>query len=179
MKLNLDALKILQDFKRVDPIKLTDKIPYPEVRKRVLDVVMSIGIPFNRWLGLRITEISDTRAIVVSPPTRLRQNHVGATHACCLALIGEYAAGMCIANHYGVEHHRLIIGHLSIDYHKQGRGTLTGVSPAPAHWPKLVDGEAWIEMVTEISNEKSEPVATCRTKWQLKDWTEVGKKKEK
>lgn len=179
MKFSLEALKKFSDLKEIDPIKLTDKIPYPDLRKRVLDVVMSINIPFNRWLGLKITEISDERAVVVSPPTRLRQNHVGATHACCLALIGEYAAGMCLANHYGVDEHRLIIGHLSIDYHKQGRGRLTGISKAPSEWPTLKDGEAWVEMVTEITNEKGEAVATCRTKWQLKNWSEVGKKKQK
>lgn len=164
-------------LRRVDPIKLTDKISNPAVRKRVLDAVMSLNIPFNRWVGLRIEEIDADRVVVLSPPTRLRQNHVGGTHAACLVLLGEYAAGMCIANHYGMEEHRLIIGALSIDYHKQGHGLLRGEVKAPSEWPELVDGEAWIELTTQITNEKGEDVATCRTKWQLKDWSQVGKKK--
>jgi acyl-coenzyme A thioesterase PaaI-like protein len=164
-------------LKGVDPIKLTERISNPVVRKRILDTVMSLNIPFNRWVGLRIDEIDEDRVVVLSPPTRLRQNHVGGTHAACLVLLGEYAAGMCVANHYGIEEHRLIIGSLSIDYHKQGLGLLRAEARAPSEWPSLVDGEAWIEMTTHITNEKGEDVATCRTKWQLKDWSQVGKKK--
>jgi acyl-coenzyme A thioesterase PaaI-like protein len=128
-------------------------------------------------LGLRIEEIADDRVVVVSPPRRLRENHVGGTHACCLALIGEYAAGMCIANHYGIEGQRLIIGALSIDYHKQGKGVLRGEAKAPGAWPELAADETWIDMTTEISNAWGESVATCRTRWQLKDWARVGEKK--
>lgn len=164
-------------LKRVDPIKLTEKIPNETMRKRVLDTVMCLNIPFNRWVGLRIDEISEEKVVVLSPPTRLRQNHVGGTHAACLALLGEYAAGLCVANHYGIEEHRLIIGSLSVEYHKQGHGLLRGEALAPSPWPELVDGEAWIEMTTKITNEKGEDVATCKTKWQLKDWSQVGKKK--
>lgn len=166
-----------EGLKNVDPIKLTAKIPNPAVRNRVLDIVMSFGIPFNRWLGLHIDEIGPEKVVIISPPRKLRENHVRGTHACCLALIGEYAAGMCIAHHYGVEEHRLIIGALNIDYHKQGRGTLRGEALAPTNWPELEDGEAWIDMTTKITDEKGEEVATCRTKWQLKDWSQVGKKR--
>src|SRR4051812_21031316 len=93
-------------FKKADPIKLTQKIASPTLRKRVLSTLMNFGVPFNRWLGLRIDEIGEEKVVIVSPPTRLRENHVGSTHACCLALIGEYAAGMCIANHYGIDENR-------------------------------------------------------------------------
>jgi acyl-coenzyme A thioesterase PaaI-like protein len=164
-------------LKGVDPIKLTEKIPNEKIRRRVLDKVMSLNIPFNRWVGLRIDEINDDRVVVLSPPTRLRENHVGGMHAACLALLGEYAAGLCVASHYGIEEYRLIIGSLNIEYHKQGKGLLRGVAHAPSTWPEVVEGEAWIDMETKITNEKGEDVAVCKTRWQLKDWAQVGKKK--
>jgi acyl-coenzyme A thioesterase PaaI-like protein len=181
-ELAFDALQTLSSarslFKRADPIKLTEKIPNPKIRNRVLDLVMSYNVPFNRWLGLHIDEIADNHVVITSPPTRLRQNHVGGTHACCLALMSEYAAGMCIANHYGIEEHRLIIGKLEIDYHKQGKGKLRSEAKAPAEWPELTNGEVWIDMVTEVRDEKNDLISVCKTKWQLKDWSQVGKKKQ-
>ncbi len=166
----------LLDLKKIDPIKLTARIPNETLRKRVLDVVMTVSVPFNRWLGFRFERIGEDRVVVISPPRRLRENHVGGAHACCLALMGEYAAGMCIASHYGIDGHRLIIGKLDIDYHKQGRGWLRAEASAPTAWPEPRDGEAWIDMETRITDSKDGHVATCKTKWQLKDWSRVREK---
>lgn len=171
MKLGLSSLK------KIDPIKLTAKIPNENLRMRALDVVMTLSVPFNRWLGFRFEQIGEDRVVVVSPPRKLRENHVGGAHACCLALMGEYAAGMCVAAHFGIEDYRLIIGKLEIDYFKQGRGWLRAEALAPEAWPELNDGEVWIDMSTKITDSKGDHVATCKTKWQLKNWSLVGKKR--
>ncbi len=163
----------LGSLKKMDPIKLTARIPNESLRKRALDLVMTVSIPFNRWLGFRFERIDADQVVVLSPPRKLRENHVGGAHACSLALMGEYAAGMCVAARYGIEDFRLIIGRLEIDYHKQGRGWLRAEALAPAEWPELVDGEAWIEMTTTITDSRAQPVATCKTKWQLKEWSRV------
>jgi len=158
---------------KLNPFELTQQIPFSGLRQRALDVIMNLAIPFNRWLGFRILEASSEKVVVMSPPTKLRENHVGGAHACALALMGEYAAGLCVAKHYGMTEYRLIIGQLSIDYHKQGRGRLWAEALAPETWPEVVEGEAWIEMTTQIQNQKGESIATCRTKWQLKKWDKV------
>lgn len=162
---------------KFNPFKMVEKIPSTKLRNRALDVVMTVGIPFNRWLGLRLAKVSDEQVVVVSPATTLRQNHVGGAHACALALIGEYAAGMLAARHYDPKTTRLIIGKLEIDYYKQGKGTLVGSAEAPVNWPEIVNGEAWLDMKTEITNKAGETVAICKTRWQLKDWGQVGSKK--
>jgi hypothetical protein len=151
---------------KINPFKLTQKVPSSKVRNRMLDVLLNIGIPFNRWL-------SEESVVVVAPETIVRQNHVGGAHACALALIGEYAAGVLVAQHYSFDDYRIIIGSLEVQYHKQGRGALVGTVTAPEVWPKLQDGEAWIEMKTEITNKKAELVAVCTTKWQVKSWSKV------
>jgi acyl-coenzyme A thioesterase PaaI-like protein len=170
------SLSVNQPMK-FDPIRLVDKIPNEKLRHRVLDTVLALTIPFNRWLGMRIETLEDDHVVVFSPPTRLRQNHVGGAHACSLALLGEYPAGLCVANHYGIDENRMIIAHLSIDYHKQGRGLLRAEAKAPAAWPKIDADGAWLEMKTEITDSKGDLVAVCHTRWQLKPWSAVGKGK--
>jgi acyl-coenzyme A thioesterase PaaI-like protein len=168
-----------------DPIEFTgkvvEKIPAGIVgesaRRRILDLLLTFGIPFNRWLGLRIGEIGEKRVTIVSPPSVLRRNHVGTAHACAQALIGEYAAGLLVAQRFPLDTYRMIIGRLEIDYHKAGRGTLLGISEAPAEWPELENEEGWVPMETEITDEKGELVAVCRTRWQVKSWKRIEENK--
>jgi acyl-coenzyme A thioesterase PaaI-like protein len=164
-----------------DPIdftgKLMGKIPGglagESARRRLLDLLLTLGIPFNRWLGLRIGEIGETRVTIVSPPSVLRRNHVGTAHACAQALIGEYAAGLLVAQRFPLDTYRMIIGRLEIDYHKAGHGTLYGTSKAPAQWPELENEEGWVPMETEITDEKGTLVSVCRTRWQVKSWQRI------
>lgn len=175
----------LKNLRHMNPIEISEKlasqlpgaVPKEGIRRRLLDVLLNFGIPFNRWLGLRIREFGTDHVVIESPPTTLRKNHVGSAHACALALIGEYAAGLLIAQHFPIDTHRFIIGRLDIEYKKQGRGTLSGVAQAPVEWPELQDGEAWISMQTEITDEKNETVAVCKTEWQVKSWAKVDSRK--
>ena len=64
-----------------------------------------------------------------------------------------------------------------MSYHKQGRGTLTARATLDAPELAFEAGEAWVEMITEITDEKNEKVSTCKTKWQLKEWQKVRVKK--
>lgn len=166
---HFDALTATENWAQSIPAML----PRDGIRRRALDVLLNIGIPFNRWLGLRIKEISRERVVIESPPTVLRRNHVGTAHACAQALIGEYASGLIVAQHFPLETYRMIIGRLEIDYGKAGRGVLYGVAEAPNPFPELVDEEGWVPMKTVISNEKGEEVAVCTTRWQVKSWARI------
>ncbi len=166
---------------KIDPIAITEqiagKLPGPLnnalVKNRLLDVVLNVGIPFNRWLGLRIKEFGPEGVTIESPETLLRRNHVGTAHACAQALIGEYAAGLVVAQTFPLETYRMIIGRLEIDYHKAGKGTLRGTARAPDVWPELENDEAWVEMRTEIRDEAGVEVAVCKTRWQIKSWAKI------
>lgn len=148
-------------------------LPREGIRRRTLDILLSVGVPFNRWLGFRIKEITKDRVIIESPPTVLRRNHVGTAHACAQALLGEYPAGLVVAQHFPLDTYRFIISKLDIEYFKPGRGTLTGTAHAPAVIPELENGEGWIEMQTSITNENGEQIALCKTRWQVKSWERI------
>ena len=168
---------------KFDPIAfselLTSRIPMASenVRRRILDVMLNVGIPFNRWLGLRVHEISADHVTIKSPETVLRRNHVGTAHACAQALIGEYAAGLVIAQQFPIETYRMIISKLEIDYAKPGRGTLYGTAKAPETMPELTDEEGWVDMETRITDKAGDEVSVCRTRWQVKSWAKIARQK--
>jgi acyl-coenzyme A thioesterase PaaI-like protein len=159
---------------KIDPFRVADRIPVDRLRRRALDVLLNVTVPFNRWLGFRLLAATPERVEVLSPEAVLRRNHVGGAHACALALMGEYPAGILIAQRFPIESYRVIIGELRAQYHKQGRGALRAEALAPSEWPELdEDGQAWVEMQTRITNGKGELVAECFTKWQIKEWRRV------
>ncbi len=153
--------------------QLPDALPKDGIRRRALDVLLNVGIPFNRWLGLRIKEMTHEQVVIESPATVLRRNHVGTAHACAQALLGEYPAGLVVAQHFPMESYRFIISKLEVEYVKPGRGTLLGTAKAPATWPELENGEGWVDMQTSITNEAGEQVALCKTRWQVKSWERI------
>jgi acyl-coenzyme A thioesterase PaaI-like protein len=152
---------------------LPSAFPKDGIRRRTLDILLNVGIPFNRWLGLRIKEITPDRVVVESPPTVLRRNHVGTAHACAQALIGEYPAGLVVSQHFPLDKYRFIISKLEVEYSKPGRGRLLGVAEAPVPFPELENGEGWVPMKTVITNEAGEEVAICLTRWQVKSWERI------
>jgi acyl-coenzyme A thioesterase PaaI-like protein len=152
---------------------LPQNFPREGIRRRMLDVVFNVGIPFNRWLGLKIKEFGPEKVVIESPATPLRRNHVGTAHACAQALIGEYASGLVVTQRFPMETYRIIIGKLEIEYERPGRDTLYATAEAPAEWTELKDEEGWVDMVTKITNEANESVSVCRTRWQVKSWRRI------
>jgi acyl-coenzyme A thioesterase PaaI-like protein len=162
---------------RLNPIEIANKIPYPKWRRRALDMLLTVGIPFNRWLGLQIHELSEDEVVILSPERTLRRNHVGGAHACALALMGEYPAGLLIAQNFGVDEFRIILSELHMHYNKQGHGLLKAIASSKRQWPQPdADGVLWVELDTHIYNEKNEEVAACHTRWQVKPWSLVHEK---
>lgn len=162
---------------KFDIFKLVKNVPGPKLKNKILDYTFSWAIPFNKGLGLKLKTVSPTEVIVTSKPLRKRQNHVGGAHACFLALMGEYAAGLCLAQNFSPEQYRMIIGSLKMTYHKQGRSDLISQSVAPLNLTELKQtlsqGEFWVPMVSNITDEKGDAIATCETQWQIKAWDQV------
>ncbi len=161
---------------KFDIFKIVKHIPQTKIRQKVLDYTFSWAIPFNKGLGLKLSSVTPEKVEVISRPLRKRQNHVGGAHACFLALMGEYAAGLCLAQTYSAENYRMIIGSLKVEYLKQGRGSLLSIAKRPKELPQQTSDEFWVPMKTEIMNEQNELIAICETNWQIKAWNKVRSK---
>jgi acyl-coenzyme A thioesterase PaaI-like protein len=161
-------------MRKLNPLKISQKITFPSLSRKVLNTFLSVGVPFNMGLGLDVQEITPERVKVMLPEKWRRRNHVGSAHACAIALLCEVPAGLMILQKYPIDKYRFILGGLTVNYHIQGRGPLTGEVLAPEEWPLVVDnGEIWAEFKTRVTNKKGELVADGQTKWQIKPWTTV------
>lgn len=154
---------------------MSEKLPKP-VRLMALAKALDLAVPFNFGLGIQIEKLTADEVILTSKDLRKRRNHVGSAHACFLALLSEYPAGLVIAQNYSFQNYRIIISKLEIEYFKQGRGDLRGIAKLPNVKAEFVDGEAFLDMETEILNSQNERVSICKTRWQIKEWSKVRKK---
>lgn len=144
-----------------------------------LDKVLRIGIPFNAPHGFKIKKITADEVIIALPNKKLNHNHLGGIHACAMATVGEFCAGMSLLSSFGISKYRLIMSEMNVKYTYQGRVDLEGVCS-----PRQIDVEAvrknleesgrhLQELKTIIRDLNGKEVAEVTTTWQLKNWEQV------
>jgi acyl-coenzyme A thioesterase PaaI-like protein len=162
--------------------KLIDKLIARHDRPSVmaLDKLLTLGIPFNAPHGFTIKQMDEDAVVITLPNRRLNHNHLGGIHACAMATVGEYCAGMSLLQCFGISRYRLIMSELNVKYTYQGRVDLEGVCS-----PRQIDREELAEVLeregkysqtlsTVIRERKSgKEVAVVTTTWQLKEWGQV------
>lgn len=145
--------------------------------RTLLNLVLPQVIPFNRPLGLKIQRLTRDESEVTIPFKRANKNHLGGMHACAMATVGEYAAGILILKRGDPSKIRIILKNLSVDYLKQGRGD----SVAKVQWPEEapqgslaeLDDVVDIQMKTVLSDASGTELAYIHTHWQVKPWSKV------
>lgn len=149
------------------------------VNLMALNKVLAVGIPFNAPHGFKIKEINDDAVLITLPNRKLNHNHLGGIHACAMATVGEYCAGMSLLKIFGISKYRLILSDLHVKYTYQGRSDLEGFCS-----PRQIDKEA-VKSVLEtegkhlqkletiIRDKNGKEVAIVTTTWQLKSWDQV------
>lgn len=144
-----------------------------------LNQVFKISIPFNAPHGFSIEEISTERIKISIPNRKLNHNHLGGIHACAMATLGEYCAGLWISKNLGLSKYRLILAELNVKYHYQGRTELIGecnasnLDLASIEATLQDEGKTIIPLITEIHDKNSMHVATVTSTWQVKSWDKV------
>ena len=144
-----------------------------------LNKVMAIGIPFNAPHGFKIKEINDDVIRISLPNRKLNHNHLGGVHACAMATVGEYCAGMSLLKSFGISKYRLILSDLHVKYTYQGRMDLEGsCSPRQIEQEEVkkaldAEGKYLQTLQTLIRDKNGKEVATVTTTWQLKSWDQV------
>ena len=161
--------------------KIIDKLlanPNP-INLIALDKVLRIGIPFNAPHGFKIKTLNRDAVIISLPNRKLNHNHIGGVHACAMATVGEYCAGMSLLTSFGISKYRLILSELNVKYTYQGRVDLEGIC-----YPNQIDvdavtkgleteGKYLQQLKTIIRDLNGKEVAEVTTVWQLKNWEQV------
>lgn len=162
--------------------KLIDKLMENPTKLNLiaLDKVLTLGIPFNAPHGFTIKEISPEQVRVSLPNRKLNHNHIGGVHACAMATVGEYCAGLSLLSSFGISKYRLIMSELTVTYTWQGRTDLEGIcSPkaidVEAVKASLGEGKTYSQPLETIIQEakSGKEVARVKTTWQLKPWGNV------
>lgn len=144
-----------------------------------LNKVLTLGIPFNAPHGFKIKELSEDAVLITLPNRKLNHNHLGGVHACAMATVGEYCAGMSLLKSFGISQYRLILSDLHVKYTYQGRTDLEGVcSPRQIDKDAVkkvldADGKYLQKLETIIRDKNGKEVALVTTVWQLKAWEQV------
>ena len=144
-----------------------------------LDKLLRIGIPFNAPHGLKIKKLNPEGVIISLPNRKLNHNHIGGIHACAMATVGEYCAGMSLLSSFGISKYRLILAELNTKFTYQGRVELEGIClPAQIDVEKVKaalkeHGQHLQKLKTIIRDLNGREVAEVTTVWQLKNWENV------
>lgn len=161
--------------------KIIDKLlanPTP-LNILALDKVLRIGIPFNAPHGFKIKTLNRDAVIISLPNRKLNHNHIGGIHACAMATVGEYCAGMSLLQSFGISKYRLIMSEMNVKYTYQGRVDLEGIcSPNQIDVEKVrlgleTEGKYSQPLTTIIRDLNGKEVAEVTTVWQLKNWEQV------
>jgi acyl-coenzyme A thioesterase PaaI-like protein len=162
--------------------KLIDKLMEnpTKVNLIALNKVLTVGIPFNAPHGFTIRQITSDQVRISLPNRKLNHNHIGGIHACAMATVGEYCAGLSLLSSFGISKYRLIMSELSVTYTWQGRTDLEGIcSPrvidTDAVKATLDEGKTYSQNLETVIQEvkTGKEVARVKTTWQLKPWGNV------
>jgi hypothetical protein len=113
------------------------------------------------------------------PYKRKKLNHLGGIHACGLATLGEFSAGISIIRRFPFSQYRLILKDLQCEFTYQGKTDLLGEAEFEQEQIDQVlkqletEEKVDVPMVTKITDKNQNAVAVIKTTWQIKDWSRV------
>lgn len=144
-----------------------------------MENVLKLAIPFNAPHRFRIERLNSQEVRIHLPNRRVNHNHLGGMHACAIATLGEFCAGLTLARHLGFTRYRFILAELKVTYHRQGRSNLLGIARLNEEEALKIRHELeqqdkiQFPHHTVIQDDKGETIADVHSVWQVKDWQKV------
>lgn len=148
---------------------------------KTIERLLIYGIPFNKPHGFKLLSLNSEECLMKVPFKRANKNHLGTVHACAIAALGEFPAGLLLIKNFSPARHRVVMTKLEVEYLKHGTQSLSSkVRFLPETFKRACEelskaGSANIEMKSEITNQKGQVTALVSTTWQLKSWSLVKK----
>jgi acyl-coenzyme A thioesterase PaaI-like protein len=137
-------------------------------------------IPFNKPHGFRITRILEHGFEITMPYKRNNLNHIKGLHACGLATLSEYVAGLTLLRKIGATEYRLIMESLQMKYFYQAKMDVSVQFELDDTWveeqvkkPLQTQDSVMVELTTHIYDKQKNHICTGTTRWQVKPWSKV------
>lgn len=146
----------------------------------LLNLLMRRIIPFNRPHRFHVVELSEERVKTGASYRRINHNHIRGIHACAIATVAEYSAGLLLLSRLEPSRYRLIMSKLDVDYIYQAKMAIcaeTTLSPKDLQKrvldPLARQESCSIVMETRIDDAAGNRIANAHTTWQVKRWDKV------
>ncbi len=145
----------------------------------LLNCVLWKVIPFNKPHKFKVLTIGED---TIETGARYRKgnfNHIRGIHACGIATIAEFAAGLLLIMKFNPTRYRLIMSELKVDYHFQAKKDIKARAQMdPSTYEQLQatlqSEDAVLQiMCSEMYDVDGQHIATAYTTWQIKPWTKV------
>ncbi len=144
-----------------------------------LQKLFIFGIPFNKPHGIKFLKLSTTESSLFMANKRLNHNHLGGIHACAIATVGEFTAGLLLCKSFEMAKYRVIMKDIHVEFFKQARSGVTAKANVTDDLIQKMkeaietQDKASICLKTVIYNSSEEKIAVVTTNWQLKDWSKA------
>ena len=136
---------------------------------------MERAIPYNRHVGLAVTEVAEGRGVVTLPEAEHLHNHVGSQHAGALFSAGEAASGAAFVGAFA-EH----LGGITplarsaeISYVALAKGPITATGTLGVARDELLaaldaDGKVEFPVEVELTDANGKTVARMTVRWHVR-----------
>jgi acyl-coenzyme A thioesterase PaaI-like protein len=144
-----------------------------------LEKIFKIGIPFNKPHGIFFKKLSPYESVMLMKNKRLNHNHLGGIHACAIATVGEFSAGLLLCKNFEMNLFRVIMKEINVTYSSQARKNIISKATIDATLVEdlkkriVLDSQADVDLITEIEDFDGKEIAIVKTTWQLKAWKDV------
>lgn len=160
--------------------ELLERAAHSDFQLWLLNNILLYKIPFNHTHKLRITGVHSSGVTVVLPFRRSNLNHLKGLHACALATLCEYTAGLSLQRVISGDNYRLIMKNLHMEYHYQGKSSASAMLELDPTWvdekirkPLQSNAVADIEIRVHAFDEQKNMLCTADVDWQIKHWDQV------
>ena len=159
------------------------KLPSGPFGRWLFNRVLWKMIPFNRSLGVRVEQFEPQKVMCRLPFKKSNCNHLRGLHACALATVAEYAAGLLLVQSFHPKQYRIIMAELNVSYKVQGKSDVLAICEITHEDIECLkmkicsDGQARIMLESVIVEEKTrKKLVVCQTLWQVKPWQHLKNK---
>lgn len=143
----------------------------------LLNTVLLRTVPFNKPHKLKIISLADNEITIAVRNRRTNQNHIKGIHACLLATLCEYAAGLSLTMHLPADEYRIILKNIHMTYHYQAKMDVSAKFKLDkqeieqAILVPLKSNEAvFKEYTVEVYDTANNHICTGLINWQVKAW---------